>query len=132
MLSIKLAQHERNAIKDLLRIKSTERPAKADRLNWLLDWVGASQPGIDVLDSDFVQAYVDYSLVAYQFVMVGAHRCKQLTKDLSELAASRKLEKGSIRIPPMMGFPSRVNTYCLLPQYQEVYDNGFRHWPTRN
>lgn len=131
MNSPKLASHEQNDIKDTLRVKSTVRPAKKDRLNWLLDWVGASQPGIDVLDADFVQAYINYSMVSYQFTMLGAHRCKQLTKDLCDLSDARKLWKGSIRVPPMMGFPSRVNVYHLLPQYQEVYDTGFRFWPTR-
>lgn len=52
-------------------------------------------------------------------------------KSLRIEGVSLSLSKGSIKVPPMSGFPTRVNTYRLSPQTQEVFDNGLRFWPTR-
>lgn len=130
-MTSKLSTAQLSKIKQSLEVKSPTRPPKEDRLNWLLDWVGSSPSGVDVLDAEFVELYLDYSLVSYEFTMYGAHRCKQLTRDLSELASKGYISKGVIRVPPMSGFPTRVNTYRLSPQTQEVFDNGLRFWPTR-
>ena len=94
----------------------------ADRQNWILNYLEAKQKPVlyrvrvDVLDSKFVDDYLQATGAKHSMMMYGAHKCRQLGRDLAALADIKQLERQRIGIGGMagMGFPSWVWSYSLL------------------
>lgn len=71
---------------------------------------------VDVLDSDFVDAYVDFSGARFVPQKYGAFKCKQLSRDLTEMWQTGELSRSLTRLPPGSrneGFPGWVYSYTL-------------------
>ncbi len=70
---------------------------------------------VDVLNSDFVDDYLEATGAAFSPMMYGAHRCKQLGKDLAGLYKLGKLRRHTTGIEGLagMGFPRWVYAYYL-------------------
>lgn len=71
---------------------------------------------VDVLHADFVNKYIAATNCKYGFTMIGAHFCKQLQRDLSEMYKLGRLRRHVSGIQGMpWGFPKWVYVY-RLPQ----------------
>lgn len=71
---------------------------------------------VDVLDSEFVDAYIDFSGVSWVPTMYGAVKCKQLSRDLTEMWQTGELSRYLTRLPTGSrneGFPGWVYSYTL-------------------
>lgn len=101
------------------RKKPSER--KEFILNYLrkLNELFPSCPGsakVDVLDSDFVDAYIDFSGVSFDKAKHGYFKCKQLSRDLTEMWQTGELSRYLKRLKPGSrneGFPGWVYSYTL-------------------
>lgn len=88
----------------------------ADRYNWLVDYIAEERAPVDVLNRDFVDAYIEATGASFKAVMYGAHKCPQLGRDLSHLAEVRRLRRYRTGLGDMgsgMGFPRWVWSYRL-------------------
>lgn len=89
-----------------------------DRLDWIESYLrerGSAKAAVDVLDADFVAAYIEATDAKFYPQMYGAHKCPQLGRDLSLLNGSYHLRRSRIGIEGMagMGFPRWVWSYRL-------------------
>lgn len=87
--------------------------SKQERQEWIIQYIKNSN-GVDVLNSEFVDAYVEHTGAAVDVMMWGANRCKMIGRDLSELNNSGKLSRFRIGISNWQpGFPKWVYSYSL-------------------
>lgn len=86
---------------------------KKDRLDWLAAEIEKSNTGIDILDADFCDKYIEKTGVPFQPTMWGAHKCQQLGRDLSELAATGRAKRFRIGLSGAWqpGFPTWIWSY---------------------
>lgn len=100
---------------------SAPQPPKAkpplERRTWILEYLRLNaSPAVDVLDSDFVDAYIEATGVSFTPTSIGAHRCSALGSDLSQLFAEGKLDRYTVSLKGdawMPGFPRWVYSYEL-------------------
>lgn len=94
-----------------------ERMPYVDRRTWLLQAIANEQGGrVDVLNSDFVVDYAEYtgSKAAVQFF--GAPRCPQLGADLGRMHREGYVKRATVGIGDGLsgqGFPKWVYSYRL-------------------
>ena len=91
---------------------------KSERFEKIKEYLRAKNPlespAVDVLNADFVNWYIDATGADYQFMMYGAHKCKQLSRDLGEMHAAGILTRNAYGLPGAgMGFPKWVYLYRL-------------------
>lgn len=84
------------------------RPAA--RHQWLLDRLRASPVPLDILNTEFVDAFIEATTARFMPVLVGAHRCPMLGRDLSHVsprnAATRAVGRSMWRMGNApMGLP---------------------------
>jgi hypothetical protein len=109
-----------SAKKRVRTIKSPPAP-NADalkRFNWIEEWLRTNQSGpeVDVLDLDFVVAYIDAHNARFGPMPVGAPKCPQLGRDLGWMCRLDRLSRVATGLAPgdaSMGFPRWVYTYRL-------------------
>lgn len=82
---------------------------------WIIAYLEEQKDAVDVLNADFVQDYILATDASFRVQMYGAHKCPQLGRDLSRLAAQRRLKRARTPIEGMagMGFPTWVWSYRL-------------------
>lgn len=81
---------------------------------WLADRSRTVAASVDCLDSDFVDAYIEYTKAKFVPVTIGAHRCNQLAIDMANMASVRRLVRWRSGVPgSMIGFPKWVWCYSL-------------------
>jgi hypothetical protein len=90
---------------------------KADREKWILSWF-ADHPNqsTDVLNSNFVDAYVEATNAPCKVFFYGAMQCRQLGRDLASMFRKGLLERSTVGLQPgdsAMGFPKWVYCYRL-------------------
>lgn len=94
----------------------------AERQQWILDYlrrhqaaVGTTRYCVDVLNSYFVDDYIDATGAKADGMPYGADKCPQLGRDLSALYKAYKLRRHSTGIEGLagMGFPRWVWSYYL-------------------
>ena len=69
---------------------------------------------VDVLDSNFVDTYIDKFKVEYKGVMYGAMKCKNLSTILLRMYNDRIVTRDVIGLSgEIAGFPKWVYCYCL-------------------
>jgi hypothetical protein len=100
-----------------------------ERYSWIEAWMGGggAKANVDVLDSDFVCAYADATKAHATVGMVGAPRCKQLSKDLSAMFAAQRLTRSAVGLPAgdaSMSFPKWVYSYSLNSDMAGQRQNG--------
>lgn len=86
------------------------------RQEWILEHIKTNTIGtVNVLDSDFVAAYINATGAHRCIMAYGADKCPQLGKDLSALYNAGKLTRYITGIDGMggMGFPRWVYSYSL-------------------
>lgn len=108
-----------------MRNDTTPRMRPADRRAWILTYIGKRQVHltstryrVDILDLDFVCAYIDATGVHWEPSLIGAPRCPTLGADLLALHKAHKLERRPAGIGDglcFQGFPRWVWSYCLPP-----------------
>lgn len=85
-------------------------------LNYLRERGRSSMGGVDVLNAEFVNAYVAFSGAGVALMPYGAHKCPTLGRDLSRMHRERRLRRFSIGLPGFgrhEGFPKWVWNYTL-------------------
>jgi hypothetical protein len=70
---------------------------------------------VSTLDSDFVDDYIRYTEASFKCMILGAHRCDQLTADLKKLYDQGHLKRWASGLEGMagMGFPKWIWSYYL-------------------
>lgn len=91
--------------------------SKSERRDWLLIAMLAETSGVDVLNQAFVDAYLEATKAPFIPMHYGAHKCKTLGHDLSELRTNGYLSRARVGIPSgrAEGFPAWVYVYQLTP-----------------
>lgn len=74
-----------------------------------------SRGGVDVLNSDFVDAYIDATKPKFRVTNYGAWKCPQLGRDLAQMVEDGVLRRHRVGIAGLasMGFPRWVWSYEL-------------------
>ena len=87
-----------------------------ERWEWLVREIAENQGG-DILDRDFVDAYVQATGAAVAEVPYGAARCRLLSQDLLGLVRCRALKRHRTGLSGMsgLGFPRWVWSYQPSP-----------------
>ena len=91
-----------------------------DRYAWLenrIDEEGAG--GVDTLNSQFVDDYIDATDAKFRFTNFGAYKCPQLGRDLSTMFRAGRLRRSRLGLTDgawQPGFPTWVWCYSL-PRY---------------
>lgn len=93
------------------------------RLGWIVSWLklcndtcSGSEIRVDVLDTDFVKAYIYATNAPFVDMMIGAPRCRMLGRDLALLHKQGILKRHATGLSPgdaSMGFPKWVYSYHL-------------------
>jgi hypothetical protein len=95
---------------------------RADRKQWILAWLRERQAlssatwRVDVLDREFVDAYIEATEAKFQAQMIGANKCKLLSRDLHSLYVQDQLTRHTAGIGGGLchqGFPRWVWSYAL-------------------
>lgn len=72
--------------------------------------------GVDVLNSKFVDDYIDATKARFDAMPYGAHKCPQLSKDLSRMLKEGWVTRSRVGMGPgagNQGFPNWVYVYQL-------------------
>lgn len=84
----------------------------AERQQFVLDWMKRTgEQVVDVLNADFVDAYIRATGVAYEPMPYGAHKCPSLGRDLGALFRAGLLTRARIGVGCGDGFPAWVYAY---------------------
>ncbi len=91
---------------------------KAERFDWIENYLKAKpdyDDSVNILEQKFSDMYLDATGAEFEGMFYGAHKCKQLGKDLSEMYKAGRLERARRGINGMggMGFPKWVYVYYL-------------------
>lgn len=85
----------------------------ADRHAWIREWI-QKNGGVDVLNNDFVSAYVEATGASFEALGFGADRCRQLGRDLSVLFQQKSLQRSRVGLTAhYTGMPNWVYVYEL-------------------
>ncbi len=96
-----------------------------ERRQFVLEWLRAA-PGTrsscNVLDSEFVDAYVEFSGAPVWGMIYGANKCRQLGRDLARMQKECYLKRSTTGLEGMagMGFPRWVYSYFVNPHMEEI------------
>lgn len=86
------------------------RPAA--RRAWLLERASSSRLPMDILDSDFVDAFIETTGAPFEPMPVGAHRCPTLGRDLANMYREGSLRRQPVGVPcGEWGMPNWVYAY---------------------
>lgn len=93
----------------------------SERYEWIRKYIAGKHGGVDVLDAEFVNAYIAATNAPHRVTMYGAFKCTQLGRDLSKMHEDYMLKRSRIGIEGMagMGFPTWVWLYTLHPAWIE-------------
>lgn len=93
-----------------------KNPDKTERELWVMNYIRTKSPcGVDILNSDFVDAYIAAFNAPHRFCCWGAFKCRELGKILSGLHRRHYLKRGTIGLGLnwQPGFPRWVYAYWL-------------------
>lgn len=95
-----------------------------ERENWILARLTDEISGVDVLNANFVQDYLEFCGEGTPFYPMpyGAHKVPQLGRDLSRMFRESSLTRTRIGLDNMagMGFPNWVYNYRIAPRWKEI------------
>lgn len=98
----------------------------SDRQQWILQYLrdSGAHAHVDILNEQFVSAYIVRFSPTYRMTMLGAHKCRQLGKDLSDMYKAGLLIRSRMGLTatPVEGFPKWIYCYSL-PSSSTEYDN---------
>lgn len=86
------------------------------RQEWIKDWLANHTGPVDILDAEFVAAYINAFELPFSQPKFGAARCSYLGRDLTALYNDGYLTRNATGLPPgdaSMGFPKWVYCYSL-------------------
>lgn len=91
---------------------------KSERFDWIENYLKGKpeyDDSVNILEQKFSDMYLDATGVDFDPMMYGAHKCKQLGKDLADMHKAGRLERVRRGINGMggMGFPKWVYVYSL-------------------
>lgn len=70
----------------------------------------------DILDTSFVERYIQETGVSFDPMPYGAPKCRTLGEDLSRMERERRVKRTVTPLPGLgMGFPKWVYSYKLTP-----------------
>lgn len=88
-----------------------------ERFDWIESHLRQLRQGeaVDVLNAEFVDAYLDATNARCFFMPYGAHKCPQLGRDLAAMHKAGKLRRctSSVNGGRAEGFPTWVYSYRL-------------------
>lgn len=92
-----------------------------DRYKWLKEYISQKPYGVDILDAEFVQEYINATNAQYRVTIYGAFKCAQLGRDLAAMHHDYVLKRNRVGIEGMggMGFPTWVWNYQVHPAFKE-------------
>jgi len=95
----------------------------SERHAWILRYIAEVEPhGVDVLNSAFVDAYVEATGANVRIMLWGANKCAQLGRDLTTMFHSRQLKRGRVGLGGnwQPGFPKWVWSYKPAVKNRDV------------
>lgn len=99
----------------------------AERQKWLLDWFrGESFAVADILNSEFVDAYIEATGASFRRCNWGAHKCRALSDDLRALWKKGYLSRARVSLSGGSwepGLPTWVWSYYLSNQTRRRPDH---------
>jgi len=97
-----------------------------ERSTWIIEYLRDNIGGVDVLNANFVNDYLNFSGEGTRYAPMpyGAHKVPQLGRDLTRMYRECKLERTRVGIQGFagMGFPHWVWSYTISPRYKEVLE----------
>jgi hypothetical protein len=86
-----------------------------ERMDWIESYMEQDSVfGVDVLNADFVADYIIATAAPFIATNYGAHKCPQLSRDLSKMASDGILRRARVGISGLgPDFPKWVYTYTL-------------------
>lgn len=92
---------------------------KAERFDWIENYLKGKpdyDDSVNILEQKFSDMYLDATGAEFECMFYGAHKCKQLGKDLSEMYRAGRLKRTRVGIGGVagMGFPKWVYSYRLV------------------
>lgn len=88
-----------------------------DRYDFIINYISSTRPhAIDVLNSEFVDAYIKTTGAKYKPTFFGAFKCAMLGRDLSKMYNQGMLDRSILSLPPGSineGFPGWVYVYSV-------------------
>lgn len=85
---------------------------KAEKIEWILDWIRENNSPVDILNSKFVDDYVNHFNPTVEILPFGANRCPDLGRVLSWGYKNGYLNRGRISLfCKEVGFPNWVYVY---------------------
>ena len=90
---------------------------------WVLKHI--PKVGVDILNADWVDAYIESFNAPHRICNWGANKCPQLGKLLSQMYKKNILNRGVIALGRAWqpGFPKWVYTYAVADEYRAYADN---------
>ena len=87
----------------------------ADRYAWIEKYLRENAGGVDVLNREFVDAYIEDTGTKFRETMWGADKCPQLGRDLARMVKQRRLRRwrSGLQGNWQPGFPTWVWSYEL-------------------
>jgi hypothetical protein len=84
------------------------------RIDWIKEWMSDHDGHVDILDVEFVDAYVGKFNAPVKIQFLGANSCKELGRVLANGYHQGIFDRWTIGIPwHESGFPNWVYTYSL-------------------
>lgn len=87
---------------------------KYDKQEWVIEYLREHKEGVDILNQDFVDKYIEKFNPKYAVQPYGANTCKQLNRLLSDMYHCNMLNRWVVGLSGIgMGFPKWVYVYTL-------------------
>lgn len=89
---------------------------RPERDAWLLREIAEERAGVDVMNADFVLAFINHTDAKFDPTHFGAYHCPILGRDLARLAKQGKLKRSRVGLSGgawMEGFPKWVWNYVV-------------------
>lgn len=88
---------------------------KTEKINWVIDWIEKNKTDVDILNSKFVDDYVNQFNAKVEILPFGPNRCLELGKLLSWGYKNGYLNRARISISCKgVGFPNWIYVYSLF------------------
>ena len=94
-----------------------------EKQKWILQYIVDTGYGVDILNSDFVDAYIEKFNAKFIITNWGANKCPDLGRQLSKLYKLCYVNRGRVGlINWQIGFPKWVYHYDIEENYRFMFN----------
>jgi hypothetical protein len=105
------------------RIDKTYTMPLSQRLIWLIGEIRRLH-FVNILNEDFVDAYINHTNAPHEIMLYGTNRCPRLSQDLRRLYNKQRISRTAIGVPyaRLYQFPTWVWSYYMKENTYESHD----------